>query len=295
MNISRNFIVIGMVYVLIGMLIGAHMAASGNHAAGGAHAHINLIGFVMMVLFGLCYRVFPDLADNGLARLHFWLHQVGALVFLAAYLRLRETNRSLQPDASIIRTTLYATLLRNPAFRGYAATVAFGSAVFFCYLAVAPFIMVTVHGFSPVEYGTWFMCSAMGYMAGNFISGRYSVQVGNDSMIRIGNLLTLAGAIVMLAFALSGHFHPSMLFLPMAVCAFGNGIMIPNALSAAISVDPKNIGSGAGLTGFLQIALGALASQAVGYFQDTWINVGFWVMIFMAVLAALAHWYNPRQ
>ena len=220
---------------------------------------------------------------------------IGLLVFLAAYLRLRETNRSLQPDARIIRTTLYATLLRNPAFRGYAATVALGSAVFFCYLAVAPFIMVTVHGFSPVEYGTWFMCSAMGYMAGNFISGRYSVRVGNDSMIRIGNLLTLAGAIVMLAFAMSGQFHPSMLFLPMAVCAFGNGIMIPNALSAAISVDPKNIGSGAGLTGFLQIALGALASQAVGYFQDTWINVGFWVMIVMAVLAALAHWYNPRQ
>ena len=82
MNISRNFIVIGMIYVLIGMLLGAHMAASGNHAAGGAHAHINLIGFVMMVLFGLCYRVFPDLADSGLARLHFWLHQAGALVFL---------------------------------------------------------------------------------------------------------------------------------------------------------------------------------------------------------------------
>ena len=132
-------------------------------------------------------------------------------------------------------------------------------------------------------------------MAGNFISGRYSVRVGNDRMIRIGNLLTLAGAVLMLAFALSGSFHPAMLFLPMALCAFGNGIMIPNGVSAAISVDPKNIGSGAGLAGFLQIALGALASQAVGYSQDVWINVGFWAMIIMAVLAALAHRFNPRQ
>ena len=37
------------------------------------------------------------------------------------------------------------------------------------------------------------------------------------------------------------------------------------------------------------------ASQAVGYSQDVWINVGFWAMIIMAVLAALAHRFNPRQ
>ena len=72
-------------------------------------------------------------------------------------------------------------------------------------------------------------------------------------------------------------------------------LTIPNGLTAAISVDPKNIGSGAGLTGFLQIALGALVSQGVGYFQATWINVGFWVMAVLALLAALAHWSNQRQ
>lgn len=220
---------------------------------------------------------------------------IGSLVFLAVFVRLKETNLSLQPDARLIRTKLYTALLQNPAFRGYAATVSYGSAVFFCYLAIAPFIMVTVQGYSPVEYGAWFMCSAMGYMAGNFISGRYSVRIGNDRMIRIGNVLTLAGALLLLGFALSDFFHPATLFLPMALCAFGNGIMIPNALSAAISVDPKNIGSGAGLAGFLQIALGALASQCVGYFQDTWINIGFWVMAIMAVMAALAHRSNARQ
>jgi len=225
----------------------------------------------------------------------FVLACIGSLVFLAVFIRLKETNLSLQPDARLVRTKLYATLLQNRAFRGYAATVAYGSAVFFCYLAVAPFIMVTVQGYSPVEYGIWFMCSAVGYMAGNFISGRYSMRIGNDRMIRIGNVLTLAGAILMLGFALSGFFHPATLFLPMALCAFGNGIMIPNGLTAAISVDPKNIGSGAGLTGFLQIALGAIASQCVGYFQATWINVGFWVMAIMAVLAALAYRRNAQQ
>jgi hypothetical protein len=78
--ISRNFLLIGIVYVLCGMVLGGYMGASGNHALTGAHAHINLVGFVMMVLFGLCYKVFPALAENGMARLHFWLHQVSALI-----------------------------------------------------------------------------------------------------------------------------------------------------------------------------------------------------------------------
>jgi DHA1 family bicyclomycin/chloramphenicol resistance-like MFS transporter len=114
-------------------------------------------------------------------------------------------------------------------------------------------------------------------------------------MIRIGNMLTLAGAAFLLVFAVTGFTHPSTLFVPMALCAFGNGLTIPNGITAAISVDPKNIGSGAGLAGFLQIGLGALASQGVGYLQGTWTNIGFWVMAIMALAAALAHWSNARQ
>ena len=34
---------------------------------------------VLMAVFGLCYRVIPGLAETGLARAHFWLHQAGAL------------------------------------------------------------------------------------------------------------------------------------------------------------------------------------------------------------------------
>lgn len=259
----------------------------------------SVLGYITMawVLAPMVAPIIGGTLDQWFSfRAGFWLLAcIGSLVFLAVYARLRETNLSLQHDASIIRTTLYVTLLKNKAFRGYAATVTYGSAVFFCYLAVAPFIMVTVRGYSPIDYGTWFMCSALGYMGGNFASGRYSTRLGNDRMIRIGNLLTLAGALLLLGFALAGFTHPATLFLPMALCAFGNGLTIPNGLTAAISVDPKNIGSGAGLTGFMQVALGAFVSQSVGYFQATWIHIGFWVMAIMALLAALAHWSNQRQ
>lgn len=259
----------------------------------------SVLGYITMawVLAPMVAPVIGGTLDQWFSfRAGFWvLACIGSLVFLTTFARLRETNLSLQPDARLLRTNLYVTLLKNRSFIGYTATISFGSAVFFCYLAVAPFIMVTVRGYSAIDYGIWFMCSALGYMAGNFVSGRYSMRLGNDRMIRIGNLLTLAGAVFLLVFALAGFTHPSTLFLPMALCAFGNGLTIPNGLTAAISVDPKNIGSGAGLAGFCQIALGALASQGVGYFQATWTNIGFWVMAIMALAAALAHRPDARQ
>jgi hypothetical protein len=59
-----------------------YMGGSGDHSLSPLHAHINLLGFTLMTLFGLGYRVIPGLADSVLARGHFWLHQAGALVLL---------------------------------------------------------------------------------------------------------------------------------------------------------------------------------------------------------------------
>lgn len=82
MNISRNFIVIGSLYLLVGIILGSYMGGSGDHSLAPVHAHINLLGFTLMTLFGVAYRVIPSLAGGILATAHFWLHQIGALVLL---------------------------------------------------------------------------------------------------------------------------------------------------------------------------------------------------------------------
>ncbi|MDQ1849240.1 hypothetical protein Q9299_13165 [Gemmobacter fulvus] len=84
MAISRNFLLIGTVYLLVGIGLGSHMGASGDHSLSPVHAHINLLGFVLMAVFGLAYRVLPAMAAGALGRAHFWLHQIGALVLLLA-------------------------------------------------------------------------------------------------------------------------------------------------------------------------------------------------------------------
>ncbi|MES2847004.1 MAG: TonB-dependent receptor [Pseudomonadota bacterium] len=86
MNISRNFLVIGSLYLVVGIGFGMYMGGSGDHSLAPVHAHINLLGFTLMTLFGLAYRLIPGMAANGLATAHFWLHQIGAIVLLIGLL-----------------------------------------------------------------------------------------------------------------------------------------------------------------------------------------------------------------
>jgi DHA1 family bicyclomycin/chloramphenicol resistance-like MFS transporter len=219
---------------------------------------------------------------------------VGTITLITTWATLKETNQNLQPHASILNFQLLARFAATAEYTRYVAAVSFASMVFFSYLAMAPFIMVTVRNHTPIEYGLWAISSAIGYMAGNFISGRYSERFGTDPMIRTGNLFTLAGALIMLGLAVAGFTHPASIFLPILLCNFGNGLTIPNGIVAAISVDPKNIGAAAGLTGFSQMALGALASQMVGILQSTWTNAGFWMIAAAAVAALLSQAIGSR-
>ena len=48
-----------------------------------AHAHLNLIGGVLLFLFGLYYRLIPAAGTTTLAKVQGWLHMIGAIVFPA--------------------------------------------------------------------------------------------------------------------------------------------------------------------------------------------------------------------
>lgn len=80
MNIGRAFLIIGPIYLIVGFLIGGYMAGSQDHALAPAHAHINLLGFTLMMAFGLFYAMWPEAQRTLLAQAHFWLHQAGTLI-----------------------------------------------------------------------------------------------------------------------------------------------------------------------------------------------------------------------
>ena len=69
------------VILLVGMLAGIAMGIEQNFVLAPAHAHLNLIGGVLLFLFGLYYRLVPAAGTSTLAQVQGWLHMTGAIVF----------------------------------------------------------------------------------------------------------------------------------------------------------------------------------------------------------------------
>jgi formate/nitrite transporter FocA (FNT family) len=69
------------VILLAGMLAGIFMGIKQDFTLAPAHAHLNLVGGVLLFLFGLYYRLIPAAGKSALAKVQGWLHIVGAIVF----------------------------------------------------------------------------------------------------------------------------------------------------------------------------------------------------------------------
>jgi DHA1 family bicyclomycin/chloramphenicol resistance-like MFS transporter len=93
----------------------------------------------------------------------------------------------------------------------------------------------------------------------------------------------------MFGWASAGAIGTAALFVPMAVIIAGNGIAVPNAIAAAVSVEPRAAGTASGLVGFGQMAAGGLATTAVARFDDgtAWPMIA--IIAGSTVLAALAY------
>jgi hypothetical protein len=103
-KIDRYFVALGVTYLVIGMGLGLHMGAIHNFELAPVHAHINLVGFTLHAIFGVAYRLWPELsARNLLAKIHSWLF-IGATPFFLAgiYLTIRWQSEGLVIAASFV-------------------------------------------------------------------------------------------------------------------------------------------------------------------------------------------------
>lgn len=76
------FMATAALFVTIGMAWGIQMSASGNHMLAGAHAHLNLVGWVTMGLFGLYYHLVPAAGERMLAKIHYAIATLGVVTIV---------------------------------------------------------------------------------------------------------------------------------------------------------------------------------------------------------------------
>lgn len=193
----------------------------------------------------------------------------GLAIFAWVGLTLPETlaQRGLGEGAGALLRD-YGLLLRSPVFCGYVLQTAFTSGVFFAFIAGAPFVVVTLMGRPASDYGLWFIVVSLGYLTGNFLTGRFSARLGVDRMLACGAVVQVFGTGALALASWLGPLSLPGIFLPMAVVALSNGLVLPNGIAGAISVNPRMAGAAAGLSGALQMATGAIAALLVGQGQD---------------------------
>ena len=161
-----------------------------------------------------------------------------------------------------IRT--YPALFASRRFWGYTLAAAFASGCFFAFLGGAPYVGDKVFGLSSTFVGGLFALTAIGYAAGNFLAGRYSVRIGMNRMILIGTLVTSFGLVLLALLTLAGLSGPVVFFGLTVFMGLGNGICLPNANAGMLSVRPDLAGTASGLGGAIMIGGGAGLAAIAG-------------------------------
>lgn len=221
---------------------------------------------------------------------NFWLLlALGALVLWITWCDLGETA-PLTGRTMTQQFREYPDLFASPRFWGYALASGLSSGSFFAYLGGAPFVGDQVFGLPPEILGVYFGAPAIGYMLGNYISGRFSVRIGINRMVYWGTMINAAGIALNLALFYGGFGTAISFFGLMTFMGLGNGMTIPNATAGALSVRPHLAGTASGLAGALMIGLGAALSALAGAMltPQTGAYPLLWIMLSTGLLAIIA-------
>ena len=114
-----RFLKIAVVYLFIGAVLGLFMGITQKFVLAPVHAHLLLLGWASLALAGLVYHFYPSAALTRLARVHFWLHNLGLPVFMVGLGMLLTGSESAVPivatSASVVLIGL-ATFAANVLF-----------------------------------------------------------------------------------------------------------------------------------------------------------------------------------
>jgi drug/metabolite transporter (DMT)-like permease len=97
--------------LIAGMMWGLHMAISQDHSAHPAHAHLNLLGWVSLFLFGLYYRLHPALEHDKRAHVQVWSWLVGTVVMAIGVGLVHTGTMAGEPLAAIGSLIVFASIL----------------------------------------------------------------------------------------------------------------------------------------------------------------------------------------
>jgi cbb3-type cytochrome oxidase subunit 1 len=77
----------------------------------GAHAHINLLGWVTMSIFGIYYALNPAQAESRIARIQYMVYTLGILVMGPSLFLMLTGTTALEPVVAVSSLVTFAGVL----------------------------------------------------------------------------------------------------------------------------------------------------------------------------------------
>ena len=216
-----------------------------------------IIGGALLVRYGW-HSIFLFIA--------FW----SLVLLVAAWALLGESLR--QPDKYALQPARilanYRTFFTTRAAVGHAGLNALCSLGMFAFLSGSPFVLIEIYGVAPDHYGYYFGLSALTLILGASTNKRLLRRMPGERVIRYGFLILILGGAVAVAIPFSPLNGPFALTAAIMVYVFGQMLVQPNAVAAALTPLRHMAGTGSALMGMMQMLFGALGGYAVNALYD---------------------------
>lgn len=177
--------------------------------------------------------------------------------------KVPETNLHLDANACkpSVAYANYKFLFKSSVFRSYALSNAFGFGTMMVILDMLPLLMIDTLHMSPATYGWLSILIGGGYMAGAYIAGRIAKRFGILNVMTFGICLL---AVMSLIGYIIGLFYLNVVAvsIPIILCLFAGGFIVPIGASGAMRPFPKMAGSSAALMG-TSLCVGAAILTAI--------------------------------
>jgi len=102
-RLDIKFLLLAAITLTAGVGMGIYMGIAHDFARAPVHAHMNLVGWVSLALFGVTYKLYPELQERWPAKLHFALAAPAAILFpIGIYLSIFHQQPLLAIAASLV-------------------------------------------------------------------------------------------------------------------------------------------------------------------------------------------------
>lgn len=189
----------------------------------------------------------------------------------------------------------YLSILREPKFYTYATAGAVGFSGLFVYLAASPVIFMEVFKVSEQMYGWIFAFVAMGMIGTSQLNVILLKKYSNEQILSGALLVLLLTSMTFFICAYFDWYNVYGVVITMFIYLSCIGLSNPNAAALAMAPFGHKAGSAAAMVGFLQMAIGSLASVLVGVLKAQQLETIGGIFVGTATLSLLILYIGSKK